>query len=308
MIEPHLVATLSHPIAPTRVWWAALRFGWWWSLLDLSRRLHYESRALYGRFYDGVTALVGATGVCGPFLNYGYARLDGGDAPARGQALDLVSQVALELYQRTATDAGALAITGLDVLEVGAGLGGGAAWLARNLEPRRYVAVDLSGAAVRASHAHHPPIPGLRFERCDAEHLPFADRAFDVVLSVESSHTYPDFGAFLGEAARVLKPGGHLLIADFRATGRVAAFRGSIERSGAFDDVAVEDMTANVIEALRLTSSAKASRIERLRLPRFVASQVRYFAAVAESEKFERFRRGDDVYLRIRARRASAGC
>ncbi|MFN7955936.1 MAG: class I SAM-dependent methyltransferase [bacterium] len=305
MSSPAALAALPPQITHARVLWAALRFAWWWSLLDLSRRLRFESRALYGHFYDGVTSLLGETGACGPFLNYGYARLDGLDAPPRGDGLDAVSRAALDLYRRTATDGGTLGLGGLDVLEVGAGLGGGAAWLAQQLRPRRFVAVDLSDAAVRASRARHAAVPGLRFEQGDAERLAFADREFDVVLSVESSHTYPNFGAFLGEAVRVLKPGGHLLLSDFRPAGRASAFRRAIEGCGVLDDVVVEDVTANVVEALRLTSDAKESRIQRLGLPRFVADQLGYFAAVAHSEKYERFRRGDDVYLRVRARKTS---
>ena len=50
----------------------------------------------------------------------------------------------------------------------------------------------------------------------NAESLPFADESFDAVINVEASHGYPDFPRFLAEVARVLRPGGHFLYADFR--------------------------------------------------------------------------------------------
>ena len=50
----------------------------------------------------------------------------------------------------------------------------------------------------------------------DAQNLPFPDESFDAVINVEASHIYPNFERFLGEVARVLRPGGHFLYADFR--------------------------------------------------------------------------------------------
>src|SRR5207247_2237624 len=48
----------------------------------------------------------------------------------------------------------------------------------------------------------------------DAEHLPFDDRAFDVVTNIESSHTYPNLRTFFAEVRRVLAGGGSFLYTD----------------------------------------------------------------------------------------------
>jgi fatty-acid O-methyltransferase len=57
---------------------------------------------------------------------------------------------------------------------------------------------------------------GLDFVQGDAQNLHFPDQSFDAVINVEGSHIYPNFERFLGEVARVLRPGGHFLYADFR--------------------------------------------------------------------------------------------
>jgi arsenite methyltransferase len=60
----------------------------------------------------------------------------------------------------------------------------------------------------------------------DARQLPFDDRSFDVVVSSMALHNIPGAGgraAAVGEIVRVLKPGGHLAILDFRHTGQYAA-------------------------------------------------------------------------------------
>jgi SAM-dependent methyltransferase len=45
----------------------------------------------------------------------------------------------------------------------------------------------------------------------DAQHLPFSDRAFDVVLACHMLYHVPDVGQAVAEAARVLQPGGYFL-------------------------------------------------------------------------------------------------
>ena len=298
---------VSHPhtaswLATARVLWAATRFAWWWSVLDVLRRGGIESERLYRGFYDGVTSLVASAGVGGAFLNYGYSAGGAAEAWAGEEALDPASRTSLALYRRTATDAGCFTCEGRDVLEVGAGLGGGAAWLARHERPRRLVALELSPAAVRACRERHPPCAGLSFEQGDAQALPFGDASFDVVLSVESSHTYPRFADFVREAHRVLRDDGVLLLADFRPEGRIGRLRDALT-SGGFALEVCEDVTENVVAALRQTSAAKELRIASLAVPEFVAKRVAYFAGAASSEKFARFARHDDVYVRVRARK-----
>jgi ubiquinone/menaquinone biosynthesis C-methylase UbiE len=48
----------------------------------------------------------------------------------------------------------------------------------------------------------------------DAERLPFADSAFDLVTCRAAAHHFPDAFKFVQEAARVLKSGGRLVIQD----------------------------------------------------------------------------------------------
>lgn len=48
----------------------------------------------------------------------------------------------------------------------------------------------------------------------DVAAMPYEDAGFDIVLSIEAISHYRDAETFLDEAARVLRPGGHLIIAD----------------------------------------------------------------------------------------------
>lgn len=104
---------------------------------------------------------------------------------------------------------------GKKILEVGSGLGAGLNFLSRCVPGAVLTGVDLSESAVRRANGRFARVDSLRFLPGDAEDLPFEDAAFDVVVSVESSHNYPDLGRFHAEVGRVLKPGGHFSLVDF---------------------------------------------------------------------------------------------
>lgn len=100
---------------------------------------------------------------------------------------------------------------GEHVLDIGCGTGASLRHLARQARAARLVGADpfarMVGHAERLS-AGQP----IDFVGSPAERLPFADASFDGVLAVNSVHHWSDFAAGLAEAARVLRPGGWLLI------------------------------------------------------------------------------------------------
>jgi len=92
------------------------------------------------------------------------------------------------------------------VLDLGAGSCENALWLPAGC---RYVGFDVSTAAL--AMAGEMRRPGRRV-RGDGERLPFADRAFDAVLSTWALEHFHEPGRTLLEAARVTRPGGLLLL------------------------------------------------------------------------------------------------
>jgi SAM-dependent methyltransferase len=103
------------------------------------------------------------------------------------------------------------------VLEVGSGRGGELAWLQEmGASPSRLVGIDLLPDRVADAKRAYP---GLEFHQGNAEHLPFPDGSFDLVLAltVFSSIFDARMAANVAtEIARVLRPGGGLLWYDFR--------------------------------------------------------------------------------------------
>ena len=102
----------------------------------------------------------------------------------------------------------------LRILDVGCGAGAGLQFLSRLLPESEFVGLDLSTATVDSANHRLCRPDRMKFVHGDAEHLPFDDGIFDLVINIESSHTYPDFPRFFSEVRRVLRSGGFLSLAD----------------------------------------------------------------------------------------------
>jgi ArsR family transcriptional regulator len=105
----------------------------------------------------------------------------------------------------------------LDVADVGCGEGyltlEAARWA------RRVVAIDRSAAVLARARqlAERRKITNVTWKRGEIEKLPLPDRSIDVVLLSQTLHHAADPARVLREAARVLRPGGRVLILDLRA-------------------------------------------------------------------------------------------
>lgn len=111
------------------------------------------------------------------------------------------------------------------VLEIGFGPGHALEMLSRKAPLGLIAGADHSKLMVEKARRRLEPRRGaaaLDLRHAEAEALPFADEAFDLVYAVNSYHLWPDKEAALAEIAGVLKPGGQVVLSirDFRVDGR----------------------------------------------------------------------------------------
>lgn len=105
-----------------------------------------------------------------------------------------------------------LRLTGRDVLELGCGTGKNTAWLAR--EARHVLALDISPGMLEVAR-RSVPAPTVRFVRHDVSSAwPLAAGTVDVVIGNLVLEHVQDLAPIFGEAARVLRPGGQLLLCE----------------------------------------------------------------------------------------------
>ncbi len=102
------------------------------------------------------------------------------------------------------------------VLDVAAGTGDlSAAWLAHRREAR-VLATDFVPEMCRLGAAKLETETRLTgYAAADALALPFADNSFHGVMAAFGVRNFADLGAGLSEMARVIRPGGEMLILEF---------------------------------------------------------------------------------------------
>ncbi len=224
------------------------------------------------------------------FMNFGYAHLTDEDPAPTLAANDESDRFCIQLYHHVA---GAVNLTGLRVLEIGSGRGGGSAYIKRCLQPHTMIGIDFSPNAVKLCHKTYI-MEGLLFLPGNAENLPFDDQSFDAVINVESSHCYGAMERFLAEVRRVLRRGGHFLFADFRDQERMPELESQLAGTG-MQIHRKRDITANVVGALDQDHARKLAQI-RQGSPKLLTGLLEQFAGMKGTRIYQRFKNRLSIY------------
>src|SRR5258708_6970193 len=187
-------------------------------------------------------------------------------------------------------------IEGKQILEVGSGRGGGARYIAESLKPSCYTGMDIAQNAVDLANKLHS-CPNLNFIQGSAEAIPLADQSVDVVINVESCHAYGSVCKFLGEVKRVLKPGGYLLLVDFRNTESMAEFNNQISNAG-LCLIEKENISRNVVQSIEAEDQRKKERIKKL-VPAKWQKLFSEFAGVVGSRFYNTLKNETRFYYRF---------
>lgn len=235
------------------------------------------------------------------FMNYGYV------PNSTEPALDLpddpsIQRYPLQMYHYLASKTN---IQGKSVLEVGSGRGGGARHIASTMSPSFYTGMDLAQSAVDLANKIHP-MANLKFIQGSAEAIPLKDNSIDVVINVESCHAYGSVDKFLSEVKRVLKPGGFLLLVDFRNEENVEnmdTLKTQLKNTGMVI-LESENITDNVIRSIEAEDKTKKERIRTL-IPAKWQKLFSEFAGVVGSRFYETLKNGSRQYYRFMLQKPS---
>jgi arsenite methyltransferase len=99
-------------------------------------------------------------------------------------------------------------------LEIGTGSGAIARMLAQHADNGSVIASDPSPGLIAYAKSHATQLPNLKFKVADGARLGHVKATVDTVLMHTVLSHVPDPNILLAEAARVLKPGGTIVICD----------------------------------------------------------------------------------------------
>lgn len=134
---------------------------------------------------------------------WGYDRLVGGKVVGPLLRLPVVERTVSELPATAA------------LLDVGCGGGHLLLTIAQRCPQLALTGIDLSADQIQRARLRAQRLPRhVRFDQGNALNLPYADEAFDCVISVTSIKHWPDRARGAAEILRVLKSGGRWLIAE----------------------------------------------------------------------------------------------
>jgi ubiquinone/menaquinone biosynthesis C-methylase UbiE len=119
-------------------------------------------------------------------------------------------------YRRVAGQVADAAPSGAKVLDVGTGPGLLLAELARRRQDLTLAGVDLSPDMIRLAQRNTKAAAQVEVRVADVAALPYADGSVDLAISTMSQHHWQAVSRAVAELARVLRPGGRLLIYDLR--------------------------------------------------------------------------------------------
>lgn len=134
----------------------------------------------------------------------------------RYDALNALLSLGIDRGWRAQAVAAALADRPSDVLDVATGTADLAIALRRAAPAARVVGVDFSEAMLRVGRAKAAKLGvDVRLDVGDGTALPYPDDTFDAVTIAYGLRNFADVDAGLREFARVLRPGGRLVVLEF---------------------------------------------------------------------------------------------
>jgi SAM-dependent methyltransferase len=217
------------------------------------------------------------------FMNYGYAPLS---AELAGSVEP--EKYCLQLYRRLIGNAD---LRGKKVVEVSCGRGGGAAHVAATYQPASYLGIDISEKNLGLAMKRFSGVSVLTFQVGNAEALPLPDASCDALLNVEASHLYDNPARFFAEAFRVIKPGGTFFHVDLAWKDKDPP---AMIAAAGFKIAAVEDITANVVDALELDSVRREAIV--MSFPEAMRKDFRDWSGVKDFRAYNRLKTGEWIY------------
>lgn len=210
-----IIQTFGNPVGKVigAIAIAAVLFRWLAKTLNTPSRVYDREANTVGREYDAWTSEGILEYYWGEHIHLGYYGENERKGPFYGgkdfieAKYDFIDKM-LEFSQVESP---------ATVLDVGCGIGGTSRHLAKKFPSAKVTGITISPEqqARATALAKERGINNAEFKLVDALNMTFEDNSFDFVWACESGEHMPDKEKYVQEMARVLKPGGRIVIATW---------------------------------------------------------------------------------------------
>ena len=204
-------------------------------------------RSLVNHYYDLVT----------DFYEFGWGRSFHFAPRRRGEGF----RASLLRHQTFLADQLSLR-SGMEVLDVGCGVGGPMANLARSTGAG-FVGINNNAYQIERAKLHTRDVaPLCRFIHGDFMQIPVDDCSFDAAFAIEATPHAPDKAAVFREIFRVLRPGGHFAAYEWCLTAKFDP--GNAEHQRIKNDIMVGDALPYIAFTTEVCAALSAAGFEIL--------------------------------------------
>jgi ubiquinone/menaquinone biosynthesis C-methylase UbiE len=176
--------------------------------------------------------------------------------------------------------------SGVQVLEVGCGVGYNSRNLAARFPSDEFLGVDLSPNHVKTATKEARKLSNIKFEQGDFHDLQLETDSFDAAFAVECLCQGTDWPAAVAEVQRVLKPGGRFIVIDCFRKSAIANYDPDlqlaarlVEKTMAVEEFAVLDdwLACAERQGFQLVEKIDLSQAISHNLARFYSLSRRFF-------------------------------
>lgn len=178
------------------------------------------------------------------------------------------------------------------VLEIGCAFGGGTYFIHKYLNPKHIKGIDLITSQINIAKERYSN-RSISFQQGDACKLKEISKSYDLVVNLESSHSYVNFNRFLSGVFQVLKNDGVFIFSDIRFSYQVDQLEKDFDTQG-FSIMHKENITSLVLKALYVSDKAKKNIIGEKHPFYFI---FKGFAFLRDSKNYNYLKNGDTQYL-----------
>ncbi len=227
-------------------------------------------------------------------LNVGLLPVDPAvEAAAAAESRMTVIPCNLQVYHEVALRVQALADIRPDMaaIEVGSGRGGGLAYL-NGVLPFSVKGFERSAAGVRFARRR-----GIDSMCGSVTRMPFPSASLDMAFSVEMLFIFGETDQAFAELARVLKPGGRIVAADFRPwkIGRTRAHVQELAARHGFTVASFEDLTGRARRSIVEGEPQRRAFLDKV--PRFLQRDMPDMFSLEGTPRYQSWVEGRRSYF-----------